>query len=82
MTVQITHKGSAGLVGVLPCPGCGAAIRFSFLALLFQPSIACRECGLELRIDRENWSAPVEALNTYLRGMEDANRILDDNKLR
>jgi hypothetical protein len=54
-------------------------IRFPFLALLLQPSITCAQCGLELQIDLGSSAAALEDLRRYLAGLEDAERILEEN---
>ena len=43
-----------------------------------QPSITCSQCGLELQIDLGCSESVLENLRRYVNGLEDAERILEE----
>jgi hypothetical protein len=68
-------------LGGFPCPRCKNLIQFPFQALLTLPSITCTQCGLVLQLDLQRSAAALEELRRYVAGIDDARRMLDENKL-
>lgn len=80
MNPASAQRNPSNQAGGFLCPRCNNPIHFPLEALLTQPSIFCPGCGLELQIDPKGSAAALDALRRYADGMDEARRMLDENK--